>query len=68
MKLILVLLMCLTLLIGEENIPSILIVPINNKSFILIGGWSSRCFTKSDEKWIKNWSKKLNKVFIKNNF
>ena len=49
------------------NIPSILIVPINNKAFILIGGWSSRCFTKSDEKWINNWSKKINNIFSKNN-
>ena len=48
------------------NIPSILIVPINNKAFILIGGWSSRCFTKSDEKWINNWSKKINNMFSKN--
>ena len=45
------------------NIPSVLVVPINTKSFILIGGWSSRCFTKSDEKWITNWSKKLNDIF-----
>ena len=48
------------------NIPSILIIPINQKSFILIGGWSIRCFTKSDEKWIKNWSTKLNNIFLKN--
>ena len=48
------------------NIPSILIIPINKKSFILIGGWSIRCFTKSDEKWIKNWSTKLNNIFLKN--
>ena len=48
------------------NIPSILIVPINSKAFILIGGWSSRCFTKSDEKWINNWSKKINNIFSKN--
>ncbi len=48
------------------NIPSILIVPINNKAFILIGGWSTRCFTKSDEKWINNWSKKINNIFSKN--
>ena len=45
------------------NVPSILIVPINNQSFILIGGWSSRCFTKSDEKWIMNWIKKLPIIF-----
>ena len=49
------------------DIPSILIVPINNKAFILIGGWSSKCFTKSDEKWINNWSKKINNIFSKNN-
>ena len=48
------------------NIPSILIVPINSKAFILIGGWSAKCFTKSDEKWIKNWSKKINNIFSKN--
>ena len=48
------------------DIPSILIVPINNRSFILIGGWSAKCFTKSDEKWIKNWSKKINNIFENN--
>ena len=51
----------------SPDIPSILIVPINNKAFILIGGWSTKCFTKSDEKWINNWSRKLNNNFLKNN-
>ena len=50
------------------NVPSIIIIPINNKSFILIGGWSYRCFTKSDEKWINNWAKKLNNIFLKKSF
>ena len=50
------------------NVPSVIIVPINNKSFILIGGWSYKCFTKSDEKWISNWSKKLNNIFLKYGF
>ena len=48
------------------EIPSILVVPINSKAFILIGGWSTKCFTKSDEKWINNWSKKVNNIFSKN--
>ena len=48
------------------DIPSILVVPINKKAFILIGGWSAKCFTKSDEKWINNWSKKINNIFSKN--
>jgi len=50
-----------------QDIPSILVVPINKKSFILIGGWSPKCFTKSDEKWINNWSKKINNIFSNNN-
>ena len=50
-----------------RDIPSILVVPINKKSFILIGGWSAKCFTKSDEKWINNWSKKINNIFSNNN-
>ena len=49
-----------------QDVPSIIIIPINHKSFILIGGWSSRCFTKSDEKWINNWSKKVNNIFLVN--
>ena len=49
------------------DIPCILVVPINRKAFILIGGWTPKCFTKSDEKWINNWSKKINNIFSKNN-
>ena len=51
-----------------KNIPSVLVIPVNKKCFILVGGWSSRCFTKSDEKWIMNWSKKLLILFKENNF
>ena len=51
-----------------KNIPSILIIPVNKECFILVGGWSSRCFTKSDEKWIMNWSKKLLLLFEENDF
>ena len=50
------------------DVPSIIIIPIDNKSFILVGGWSYKCFTKSDEKWISNWSKKLNNIFLNNSF
>ena len=49
------------------EIPSILIIPINCNAFILIGGWSAKCFTKSDEKWIINWAKKINNIFSINN-
>ena len=49
------------------DIPSILVVPINKNAFILIGGWSTKCFTKSDEKWITIWSKKINNIFANYN-
>ena len=49
------------------DVPSILIVPINSKAFILIGGWSAKCFTRSDERWINNWSKKINNIFTNKN-
>ena len=51
-----------------KGIPSVLVIPINKQCFILVGGWSSRCFTKSDERWITNWSKKLLILFNENNF
>jgi len=51
-----------------KDIPSVLVIPVNKQCFILVGGWSSRCFTKSDEKWIINWSKKLLVLFNENKF
>ncbi len=51
-----------------KDIPSVLVIPVNKDCFILVGGWSSRCFTKSDEKWIINWSKKILVLFNENNF
>ncbi len=45
------------------NLPSILIFPVKKDLIVIIGGWSTRCFTKSDEKWIMNWIKKLPKIF-----
>ena len=51
-----------------KDIPSVLVIPVNKQCFILVGGWSSRCFTKSDEKWIINWSRKLFMLFKENNF
>tara|TARA_B100000900_G_scaffold240557_1_gene204552 strand:+ start:1437 stop:2063 length:627 start_codon:yes stop_codon:yes gene_type:complete len=50
------------------NIPSVLVIPVNKQCFILVGGWSSKCFTKSDEKWIINWSRKLLLLFDKHDF
>tara|TARA_Y100000589_G_scaffold313884_1_gene335753 strand:+ start:1508 stop:2134 length:627 start_codon:yes stop_codon:yes gene_type:complete len=50
------------------NLPSILIFPVKRDLIILIGGWSTRCFTKSDEKWIMNWIKRLPQIFEINKY
>tara|TARA_Y100001968_G_scaffold321046_1_gene354858 strand:- start:126 stop:749 length:624 start_codon:yes stop_codon:yes gene_type:complete len=42
-----------------ENLPSVLIYPLGKKGVVIVGGWSPRCFTKSDELWIVGWSEKL---------
>ena len=46
------------------DIPSIIVCPLSSKGIVVVGGWSSRCFTKSDEIWISGWSKKLSDLLL----
>lgn len=42
-----------------ELLPSILVTPIGERGWLLIGGWSVRCFSRSDERWAQGWADKL---------
>ena len=42
-----------------DDLPSVIIYPISNRGLTIVGGWSKRSFTNSDEKWISGWSDKL---------
>ena len=42
-----------------KDLPSVMIYPLSNKGVLILGGWSIRCFTKSDEKWIVGWANKI---------
>ena len=42
-----------------ENLPAVIVYPLCNRGFTIVGGWSKRSFTKSDEIWISGWSDKL---------
>ena len=42
-----------------DNLPAVIVYPISNKGLTIVGGWSKRSFTNSDEKWISGWSNKL---------
>ncbi len=44
----------------KENLPSVIIAPIDNTGVIILGGANERCFTKSDEIWLVGWSERLN--------
>ena len=42
-----------------KDLPSVIVFPLNKDGWLIIGGWSERCYTKSDEIWIDGWSKKI---------
>ena len=42
-----------------RNLPSILIQPLDKYGLMIVGGWSERCFSQSDERWIIGWSQKI---------
>ena len=42
-----------------EKLPAVIIYPISNRGLTIVGGWSKRSFTNSDEKWISGWSDKI---------
>ena len=42
-----------------DNLPAVIIYPLSNRGLTIVGGWSKRSFTNSDEKWISGWSDKI---------
>ena len=42
-----------------EDLPAVIIYPLSHRGLTIVGGWSKRAFTNSDEKWISGWSDKL---------
>ncbi|HJN35967.1 MAG: cofactor assembly of complex C subunit B [Prochlorococcus sp.] len=42
-----------------ENLPSVMIYPLNSRGWVIVGGWSERCFSRSDERWFVGWCERL---------
>ena len=42
-----------------DDLPAVIVYPLSNRGLTIVGGWSKRSFTNSDEKWISGWSDKL---------
>lgn len=41
------------------GLPSVLVQPIGNRGLLLVGGWSIRCFSRSDLTWLAGWAQRL---------
>jgi hypothetical protein len=42
-----------------EGTPAVVVQPIGRDGWLLVGGWSPRCFSRSDELWMEGWADKL---------
>ena len=41
------------------DLPAVMIQPLGQRGWIVLGGWSERCFTRSDERWLAGWAERL---------
>ncbi|MEB3173231.1 MAG: cofactor assembly of complex C subunit B [Cyanobacteriota bacterium] len=41
------------------DLPSVLVQPLAQQGLLLIGGWSPRCFSSADQRWIEAWAARL---------
>ena len=41
------------------SLPAIVVCPMGNEGAVIVGGWSARCFSRSDERWLEGWTQRL---------
>ena len=41
------------------GLPAVMVQPLGQRGWIVLGGWSERCFTRSDERWLAGWAERL---------
>ena len=49
-----------------ENLPAVVISPLGKNGVVVVGGWSKRCFSQSDERWLEGWTQRLKTSLEKN--
>jgi hypothetical protein len=40
-------------------LPAVLVQPLKGQGLVLLGGWSARCFSRSDLTWVEGWGRRL---------
>lgn len=41
------------------GLPAVMVYPLGELGWVVLGGWSERCFTRSDERWFSGWCERL---------
>ncbi|MFN5116731.1 MAG: cofactor assembly of complex C subunit B [Cyanobacteriota bacterium] len=41
------------------DLPAVVVQPLGAEGLLLLGGWSARCFSRSDLAWIEGWAQRL---------
>ncbi len=41
------------------GLPAVVVQPLGGEGVLLLGGWSPRCFSRSDLAWIEGWARRL---------
>ena len=49
-----------------QNLPAVVISPLGKNGVVVVGGWSKRCFSQSDERWLEVWTERLKTSLEKN--
>ena len=42
-----------------DGLPAVVVQPMTPDALLVVGGWSPRCFNRSDLAWIEGWARKL---------
>ena len=42
-----------------KSLPAVVVCPLGQDGAVIVGGWSPRCFSRSDERWLEGWSQRL---------
>jgi hypothetical protein len=42
-----------------QGLPAVLVQPLGTEGWLVLGGWSARCFSRSDLLWVEGWAQRL---------
>lgn len=41
------------------GLPSVVVQPLGGEGLVVVGGWSPRCFSRSDLVWLEGWARRI---------